>query len=283
VTVDRVTTLTAVERIGRGWRLARQSLVVVRGDPALAVLVVLGLVLTALIALPAALGAAFASDGDEPSAAAWILLGLALYLGYAATIFFGVAVVHAAGRVLDGEDATVGEAIRFAFGRLGPILAWSVVGAAVNLLFALLRRGGVAGAILAGVGAAAWSLVTFLAVPVIAFEGLGPIATLKRSASLFRERWGEQITGTIGIGLVFFLLALPGLILAGIGFAIAAGQASVAGWALAVIGILVVAVVSIVGRAASATFGAVLYRYAATGETPQHFAEGDLRGIARPA
>jgi Family of unknown function (DUF6159) len=271
-----------MERLRRGWHLAKESLVVVRSDAALIVLVVLGLVLAALVALPALLAAAVVSDGDEPSAIAWILLGLGLYLGYAATIFFGVAVVHAAGRVLDGEDATVGEAVRFAFGRFGPILGWSLVGAVVQLLLALLRsRGGLAGQILAGFGGAAWTLVTFLAVPVIAFEGLGPIATLRRSATLFRERWGEQITGNIGIGLVFFLLSLPGLLLAGIGFAVASSQAAVVGWILAVLGIAVVVVVSIVGRAASATFGAVLYRYAATGEAPGPFAEGDLRAVAR--
>lgn len=273
-----------MERLKRGWRLAKESLVVVRSDPALVALVVIGLVLAFLVALPALLAGALVSEGDEPSVLAWILIGIGLYLGYAVTIFFGVALVHAAARVVDGEDATVGESIGFAFGRLGPILGWSVVGAVVNLLFMLLRsRGGLAGSILAGVGGAAWALVTFLAVPVIAFEGLGPFATLKRSSSLFRERWGEQITGSIGIGLVFFLLSLPGLLLAGIGFAVATSQAAAVGWILAVIGILAVVVVSIVGRAASATFGAVLYGYAVTGEAAGPFAEGDLRSIARPA
>jgi Family of unknown function (DUF6159) len=241
-------------------------------------------VLAAIVALPGVVAGAVVSEGDEPSVVAWILIGLGLFLGYTVTVFFGVAIVHAAARVLDGEDATVGEAIGFAFTRLGPILGWSVVGAAVSLFFAFLRsRGGAIGNILAGLGGAAWSLVTFLAVPVIAFEGLGPFATLRRSASLFRARWGEQITGSIGIGFVFFLLSLPGLVLAGIGFAVATSQAAVAGWALAVVGILLVAAVTVVGRAASAAFGAVLYRYAANGVVSEPFAEGDLRSVARPA
>ena len=54
----------------------------------------------------------------------------------------------------------------------------------------------------------AWSLVTFLAVPVIAIEGTGPFETIKRSASLFRERWGQQITGNIAIGAAVFLLGV---------------------------------------------------------------------------
>jgi Family of unknown function (DUF6159) len=153
----------------------------------------------------------------------------------------------------------------------------------VTLLLAFLRSRGAAGAIIAGIGGAAWSLVTFLAVPVITFEGLGPIATLKRSASLFRQRWGEQITGSVGIGLVFFLLSLPGLLLAGIGLAVASGSASAVGWVLVVVGVLAVLAIAIVGRAASAAFGAVLNRYATTGEASPHFAEGDLRSVARPA
>ena len=57
----------------------------------------------------------------------------------------------------------------------------------------------------------AWSLVTFLAVPVIAIEGTGPLETLKRSASIFRQRWGQQITGNIAIGAAVFLFGvLPG-------------------------------------------------------------------------
>jgi len=54
----------------------------------------------------------------------------------------------------------------------------------------------------------AWSLVTFLAVPVIAIEGTGPFETLKRSASLFKSRWGQQITGNIAIGGAVFLFGV---------------------------------------------------------------------------
>ena len=63
----------------------------------------------------------------------------------------------------------------------------------------------------------------------------------------------------------------------------ASGSASAVGWVLVVIGVVAVLVVAVVGRAASAAFGAVLYRYAVTGEASAHFAEGDLRSVARPA
>ena len=39
-----------------------------------------------------------------------------------------------------------------------------------------------------------------MVVPVLAFEGIGPFAAMKRSASLFRQRWGQQVTGNVIIG-----------------------------------------------------------------------------------
>ena len=65
----------------------------------------------------------------------------------------------------------------------------------------------------------AWALVTFMAVPVMAIEGTGPFGTLKRSATIFKDKWGQQITGNIAIGGAVFLLGvLPAalLIVAGV-------------------------------------------------------------------
>ena len=72
----------------------------------------------------------------------------------------------------------------------------------------LENQGGIGGQIAARLVGMAWSLVTFLAVPVIAIEGTGPIETLKRSASIFSERWGQQITGNIAIGGAVVLLGV---------------------------------------------------------------------------
>ena len=273
-----------VGRLSRGWRFAKTSLSIVRRDPALTGLALLGIVLAVVLAAAPLLGAAWALD-SERDVVGYVLLAVAFFLAYFAMAFSGVAIALAAAKVLAGEDATVGEAIGGAMGRLGPIVGWAVVGALVNLAFALLRdRAGAAGTILASVGSAAWSLVTFLAVPVIAFEGLGPLATLKRSAGLFRERWGEQLTGNVSINLVFFLLSLPAIALVVLGVVVASGDGNAAlGIVLAVIGAVGLAVVGVIGRAASATFGAVLYSYATTGETLGPFDRADLAGIARPA
>ena len=255
----------------------------VRRDGALVGLALLGIVAAGLLAV-VPLGFSIWAFGDDRNALGWVLLLVALFLAYFAIVFFGVALVLAAADVLDGRDATVGAAIGGAMKRLGPIAGWALVGAAVNVAFAVIRdRGGMAGAILAGVGSAAWSLVTFLAVPVIAFEGLGPIATLKRSASLFRQRWGEQLTGNVSINGIFFLLSLPAIGLIVLGIVVGSGDGSTALAAvLAVVGAIALVAIFVIGRAASATFGAILYRYAATGEAIGPISAGELAGVARP-
>ena len=72
----------------------------------------------------------------------------------------------------------------------------------------LENQGGALGNIAARLVGMAWALVTFMAVPVIAIEGTGPLDTLKRSASIFKQKWGQQITGNIAIGGAVFLIGL---------------------------------------------------------------------------
>ena len=63
----------------------------------------------------------------------------------------------------------------------------------------------------------AWSVATFLVVPVLVVEKVGPLDAIKRSASLLRKTWGEQLVGNFGIGLVFGLLVLLVVLLLGVG------------------------------------------------------------------
>jgi hypothetical protein len=146
---------------------------------------------------------------------------------------------------------------------------------------ALEQQGGAFGEIAGRLAGAAWSLVTFLAVPVIAIEGTGPLATLKRSASLFRDRWGQQITGNLVIGGVVFLLGfLPAVALIAIGFVIWP-SAGFAGAVLIVIGALIICVALLVSKALGGIFGVALYRYALDGEVVGGFSQEDLESAVR--
>jgi hypothetical protein len=143
-------------------------------------------------------------------------------------------------------------------------------------------KGGIAGAIFGRFLQLGWSLITFLAVPVIALEGTGPFETLKRSASLFRQRWGEQITGNVAIGGFVFLI---GLIPAGIlivGGILLWASTGVGGAILVGLGVIVLAIALLIQSALSGIFGVALYRYALEGETVGGFTSDEFESVVRP-
>ena len=116
---------------------------------------------------------------------------------------------------------------------------------------------------MAALGGMAWNIITFLVIPVLIIEDIGPVAAMKRSAGLLKKTWGEQIIGNAGIGLVFGLL---GLAVAVVGVACGVLIMSAAS---AVLGIAVIAimVISLLGATLRGIYAAVLYQYAVGGET----------------
>ncbi len=140
---------------------------------------------------------------------------------YFVTIFCNAALIGAVMIRLDGGDPTVADGLRAARQRIGPILGWSAVSATVGVLLHAMegKRGSLPAKIIAGILGVAWSVMTYLTVPVLVAEGLGPWQALKRSASLLRQTWGEQIIGNVGLGAFFGIVGFLGtIVLAGIGF-----------------------------------------------------------------
>jgi Family of unknown function (DUF6159) len=269
-----------VGRIRRGWELTKTSWGVLRSDRSLAAFPVLGgasaLLLAAAFGLPAAL-----LFNDDSNVLAVILAAIGIYLVSYAAVFFNVALAGAAAQVLDGKDATVASGVAVARTRLPAIAGWALMIASVNIVIrALQERLGPVGDLILGGIAVAWGLVTFLAVPVIALENTGPIETLRRSAGIFRERWGEQVTGQFSIGgIVLLFTLLPAIALVGIGYAV--GNGVLLGVLIAVAVVLVIAG-TIVSTALSQIFAVALYRYAIGQGATGAFTEDVLAGAVRP-
>ena len=77
----------------------------------------------------------------------------------------------------------------------------------------------------------------FFVVPVIAYEGLGPIGAFKRSSQIMKQKWGESLAGTFSLGLV----SLLGILVVGLPlFFIGSAFHLLAGILLAVLGAFVV-------------------------------------------
>jgi hypothetical protein len=270
-------------RFGRGWRLARRSFGVLRGQPALAAFPAVSAVVTALafVALVAP-GAAWAAIED----AWWIAIPFAVAGTYAATfcaVYFNVALAGAVARSLDGRSAGLGDGLEIARGRRGAIARWTLVAATVGLVLQAVQAVAVTdnpvarlvGAIVAGLGGAAWAIATYFVVPILALEGLGPKAALARSATVVRERWGEGVAGTAAI---MAAVVLAGLLPAAALIALAAAVDGSLAIVVAALTVATVIATLVLGATLSTIFRVVLYRFAGDGRAVAGFSPADLDG-----
>ena len=222
------------------------------------------------------------NDGGSLPILAYVVLFLFYLVSYTVTFFFNTALVGAALIRLDGGDPTLGDGFRIALSRLPQIVGYALIAATVGMVLrAITERAGIVGPIIAGIIGFAWNVATFLVVPVLAVEGIGPIAAIKRSGGLLRQTWGEQIIGNVGIGLFFGLISFV-VIIIGIGATVLLFQASVAlGFVALVVMLLALGIVGLIGSAVSGIYVASLYRYATKGDGGTTFSAGDLSGAFR--
>lgn len=202
---------------------------------------------------------------DTPTTGAIIAMAV---LGWVATfaatavgVFFQVALIAAVFSYLDGEQVSVGSAIDLASRRLGPILAWSALAATVGVILRMVRERGILGAIASFAATIAWAVASFFVVPIIAQEGLGPVAALKRSTHLVRTTWGPSARATLRYGLILFLVMLPAFIVLALQI-VTLGRPGSGELALVVLAAIYLCVVGIVFSALGAVVRGVLYRYA---------------------
>ena len=174
---------------------------------------------------------------------------------------------------LRGGDPTVKGGYKIAALRIMPILSWSLLPATVGLILNILsnnskKKGKGVGSIIASILGAAWNVLTFLVVPILAVEGLGPIQAVKRSWELLKRSWGEQISGTLSIGLVFGLIGLlGGLLLVGAGIDLSIMIESVIlAILLGALLVLFIMVLSLLSSTLSGIFSVAVYAYAADGQ-----------------
>ena len=270
-----------MRRIKRGWALTRKSWALLNGHRELIRFPLYGAVATTLLAI-VTLGPGLYLWEEDQMAGAIPIIVIGVYVLSFVGFYFSVGLAACADMVFRGEEATVSDGLAVSRSRIAQISGWAAVSAAISLVMGLLEnQGGALGTVAARLVGMAWTLVTFLAVPVIAIEGTGPFETIKRSGSLFRERWGQQITGNIAIGAAVFLIGvLPAaiLIVAGV---VLWSSAAFAGAVLVVVGALVLAIAMLVSRALSGIFGVALYRYALDGEVVGGFTQEDMESAVK--
>ncbi len=276
------------ERFNRSWELVKASWAVLRQDKELLIFPIVSflgsIVVLITFAIPMIAAGVFdsaASRGSDDIGFFGLVVGFLFYLVmYTVVIFSNTALVGAAMIRLDGGNPTLADGFRIARERIGIIVAYAAISATVGMILrAISERGGLIGQIASSILGFAWSVLTFLVIPVLVMEKVGPVDAIKRSGELLKQTWGEQLAANFGMGAVFglatFGIVILGMVLI---FAFAAIDAGVL-VAIAVIAmILAIIALSLVGSALGGIYQAALYRYATSGTVDSHFSPDTIQG-----
>jgi len=288
-------------RIGRGWELFKQSWAVLSHDKELLVFPVLSTIACVLvaasfavpvIAIPELRNAVIeasqhqneAGGQAQVSGAISAVVGFLFYFAnFFVIVYFNTALVSAAMIRFHGGNPTVGDGLRAATARLPQIFGWALLAATVGMILrALEERMSFLGRLVISLIGVGWAVVTYLVVPTLAAEGLGPIGAVKRSAQLLRKTWGEALVGQMSLGIVGFLMAIPAIAMFLGGIAASAYFNSF--WPAAIgigVGVLCIVLTSIITSAVQQVFLAAVYLYAAEGQAPAGFSQELLEGAFR--
>jgi hypothetical protein len=278
-----------MSRFQRSLALWRSSWAVLKSDRSLALYpIVSALVSVGVLLVLALIG--WATKGSEVNAAghthytASAATFVVVVVGYVAMAFvqtyFLAGLVASSDHVFRGEGTTLKRGLAVANSRAGRILPWALVSATVSgIIQSIEQRAGIIGQLIAGLLGAAWSVLTFLTVPIIVFEDVGPVNALKRSGTLLKQTWGENLFAQAGLGL---FTIIPVLVAVAIGALGAASGSAVVAVPLIALAVVIVLVATVIISALSGIYRTALYRYAVDGQVPTPFAGADLEHVFGP-
>ncbi len=276
-------------RFSRSWSLIKASAGVLAKDKELMVFPLLSGICTLIVAaafvLPmfglGALDGLRDGSGGVLSLAVYAAAFLFYLVQYFVIFFFNSALVGAAMIRLDGGDPTMRDGLRIAASRVIPILGYAAVAATVGMVLRMVqKRAGWIGSAIGGLVGVAWTVVSFLVVPVLVSRDIGPIDAVKESALLLRKTWGENLIGQGGVGLVFGFIVF-GVVLVGAAAIVGAamsGSGVLIGLVVALF-LVVLLLVGLMQAALSGIYSAALYRYA-SGEGAAEGFDANLLGHA---
>ena len=190
---------------------------------------------------------------------------------------YNSALVGAAIIRLKGGNPTLADGIKIASSHISSIVGYALISSTVGIILKWVQeRLGFWGKILSFISNIAWNLVTYLVIPILVVEGIGPIEAVKRSSQLLKKTWGEQLIGNIGIGLLSGLLTFALIIL----FVPLVVYTAIESMYIAAIGLgaifgISILLLIIVSSTLNTIYMAALYLYTANGIVSDNF-DGDV-------
>ncbi len=261
-----------MERFGRSWDLLKACFAVLRDDKELMLFPILSGFSALLVLATFALPLFFTQAFSHGFGLFGMLVAFAFYFSqYLVIFYFNAALVGAALKRLEGGDPTFADGIAIANENISAILGYAAIAATVGMLLRGGRRRRGLEALVRSLAGMAWTLGTFLVVPVLVTRKIGPIDAITESARLLKKTWGENLIGSAGIWLGFGIVTFLYILVSAVLVVLAAKAGTVFAVALGAVLLLGLLLIGVVKSAIKAIYTAVLYRYAAEGAAPEGF------------
>ncbi|MCD6360741.1 MAG: hypothetical protein J7M38_07730 [Armatimonadetes bacterium] len=214
--------------LARGWEFLKQAVAMTFKDKDLilpsAFSIIANLALLAgMVGLLHLTGDLQQITGDETagvSTVGWVIIAVFAFTAWVVTYFFTGMTVHLVDVHLRGEDARLGSAFADCVRNIGAIVMLAVVTIVVQLIIGMLRgrnRNMVRNAA-ANAAERAWTVATYLMLPIIILEDLSFIDATGRATRLHRSNIIQIVVGELGLllttriftGLMTFLAVAVG-------------------------------------------------------------------------
>jgi hypothetical protein len=267
-----------MDRFSASLDLVRSSWRLLREDSKLIVFPLLSGLGTFLVLVSLAVPLAFFADWHQfmkPNGrldVQWWMYPVAFafyFCNYFVIVFCNSALISCAIMRFNGGTPTLSDGFQAALARLPQIAAWALVSATVGLLLKIVENANdKIGRFVSAILGTAWTVMTIFVVPVLVVEKVGPFEAIKRSTSILKKTWGENVIGGVGLGLALLLFSLPGMTLVAFGLAYFATTHAVWWLGVFVLGVAYLLACSVVGSALHGIFLSALYQYAAFGTVP---------------
>jgi len=202
-----------VGRLKASWLLCKESwrflsldreMLWVSPITALLNLFLLGVIFGGFVIMYVASGATW----SDPTSTRVVQYGV-LFVCYVAGAFSlalgQAAIVHTVYTRVHGGDATLSQSLKVAFSHSGSLLVWSCITSTVGVVLHAVSKHKIAGLIVAALLGTAWGVLTYFVVPAMVIDKKSAFGSIPRSASVFKQNWGETLVSNISLGAVFFL------------------------------------------------------------------------------
>jgi hypothetical protein len=201
---------------------------------------------------------------------AYVLLTICALVATTISFFFSTALFLATADAMNSDEVSVKAALRGAVRRLPTIFVWALASCTVSLIVRVVDRRVPIASLLFNI---AWSCVSYLALPVMIFEGVGAWKGVRRSVTVFKSTWREQTIGTVRLTGLAILIAIPALLMFVVGIGTVNGSEIVVSIAF---GLLWLGLCALVVSCLTGVYRVAVYRFATTGVTYEYFSALDL-------